>query len=152
MASIHQVDFITECAGLMLKRAALILLTFCFGCLFFLSGCGKNDEREQAKSRKYVIAVDNQSSDPVKLRFDAYYNGYCQRGHAKEVIPSKTSRVFEIVFQGCMNSGGERIDGVVYEFNPIPGSAKVTGEKLDGQVFNGAKIICIEAKCNVLTR
>jgi hypothetical protein len=150
MVVVQQTEFMTKCATLMARRVALTLFVFGLASLFLTSGCGKGDALEHPRSRRYTIAVDNQSANPVRLRFDAYDNGYCQKGHAKEVIPSKTSRVIQISFEGCVNGGGDQIDGVVYEFSPQDLGAKSAQDVVKGKVINGSKIICADGSCKCL--
>ena len=149
MSVIRQDGFVTECVMLMFKRVALTMFVFFGVSLLLLSGCGKGDHLEVPKSRKYTIAVENQSVDPVKLRFDAYYTGYCQKGHAKEVIPSQTMRIIEVSFEGCVNGGGDSIETVVYEFGQQV-SGKARPEHMAGKIVNGSKIICNAGKCQPL--
>ena len=151
MICLQQSHFITKCVTLILKRALITVFACCLASIFLLSACGSSGDQEIPKSRKFTIAVENQSMEPVRLRFDALFTGSCQKGHEREIVPSKTSRVLDIRFEGCVNNGGDRIEGVVYEFFPADGSIKENAEKIDGQVINGSKIICGNSNCTLLT-
>lgn len=115
-------------------------------------GCGDINKADLPKSKAFTIAVDNQSLAPVKLRFDALQNGNCEKGRAKETIPSQTSRVIDVSFFGCVNGGGEKIDAVVYEFLSQDHPSKSSRESISGVITDGSKIVCADNACKLVSK
>jgi hypothetical protein len=141
--------FFAECMTLMARRVMVSLLLLAIGSLLLLSGCGGNASQEAPRSRTYTIAIDNQSSQPVKLRFDAVANGQCEKGHVKDTIPSASSRVISVAFLGCTSGGGSKIATVVYEFLSQGAPETAVRESVSGSIIDGSKIICLDGSCKV---
>jgi hypothetical protein len=118
-------------------------LIFLFSAM--LSSCGPGGPLESPKDHRHEFVVENQSDKEVKLNFDAYYGDYCDRGYVTAIIPPKTQEKVKFRFTGCVNGGGETIDGVKYS----------VGSETQGGVsypVSGSKIICSEdSGCNVTT-
>lgn len=109
------------------------------------NACGAGDPLESPKDHRYEFMVENQSDKEVKLHFDAYYGYYCDRGYVTAIIPPKTQEKVKFRFSGCVNGGGETIDGLNYTVGPdVQGGVSYP--------VSGSKIVCTEQSgCSVTT-
>jgi hypothetical protein len=85
-----------------------------FAALAGLAACGPGDPLERPKTRRHSLFVENRSSGDVSLSFEAYYGSYCSSGTSAASVAAGASEDVEVVFEGCVNGGGDSIDGVTW--------------------------------------